>query len=130
LFIEVSIRGKFGYLLAMSSRSELKRRASLCTIQEAEENLSEAIENALKTPKRKDRGQQAQTPDTSSRTGTRQRTPRHCAEQAREKITTIFNKNDRPFQAIYEDDFDSSEDEETTPMEEDAMPKGECSATF
>ena len=115
-----------------------KKRGSIAlpTIEESDENIEDIIQDILRTSRRKN---ECKTPSKkestteksrSSESSARKRTPRHCAEQAREKITTLFNHGDkygRQMYAVSEDGSDSSESSTYQQMiDEEIMPKGEC----
>ena len=118
---------------------EDKRRGSLAlpTIEESDEDL-DLVEGILRTSRKK---RECRTPSKrnasseksksqAAELSARKRTPRHCAEQAREKITTLFNQGDKYGRSIYavsEDGTSEDSSEAFQPIdEEDVMPKGEC----
>lgn len=114
-----------------------KKRGSIAlpTIQESDENLDDIIEDILRTTRKKRECRTPSKKDSStekskSDLSARKRTPRHCAEQAREKITTLFNQGDKYGRSIYAvSESGSSEDssEAFNPIADDEMmPKGEC----
>nr|CAG4641933.1 EOG090X0AVI [Eurycercus lamellatus] len=114
--------------------SEDKKRGSLAlpTIQESEEDINEILEDVHRTTRRK---RDCQTPSkkngvekTQPGSGTRQRTPRHCAERAREKLASHFSKTDKHGWATYVASESGSEDSSDTFLpivDEEIMPKGE-----
>lgn len=115
-----------------------KKRVSVAlpTIDESDEENIDLIEDILRisrkkkecrTPRKKEASvEKSKTADSSAR----KRTPRHCAEQAREKITTLFNQGDKYGRSIYAvSENETSEDscEAFLPIaDEEIMPKGEC----
>ena len=114
-----------------------KKRGSIAlpTIEESDEDLDDIVKDILRstrkkkecrTPSKKDSNTEKSKSDLSAR----KRTPRQCAEQAREKITTLFNQGDKYGRSIYTvSESGSSEDssEAFLPIAEDEMmPKGEC----
>lgn len=118
-----------------------KKRISLAlpTIEESdEEDPNQIIEEILRsnrikkrehrTPSKKDSSTEksSKTADSSAR----KRTPRHCAEQAREKITSLFNQGDKYGRSIYavsENETSEDSSEAFLPIaDEEVMPKGEC----
>jgi len=111
---------------------EGQRNSPLPTIQESEEDLNDVLEDVLQMSRRK---KEHKTPskrdsiDTRGSVNIRQRTPRHCAEQAREKITTFFNPGDKYSKSIYDYSDNSSDGNDDTfhpIIDEEFMPKGEC----
>lgn len=111
---------------------EGQRNSPLPTIQESEEDLNDVLEDVLQMSRRK---REHKTPskrdsiDTQRSTSIRHRTPRHCAEQAREKINTLLNPGDKYSKAIYnysDNSSDGSEDAFHPIIDEEFMPKGEC----
>jgi len=113
---------------------EGQRNSPLPTIQESEEDLNDVLEDVLQMSRRK---KEHKTPskrdsiDTRGSVNIRQRTPRHCAEQAREKITTFFNPGDKYSKSIYDYSDNSSDGNDDTfhpIIDEEFMPKGEYGA--
>jgi hypothetical protein len=121
--------------------SEDKKRGSLAlpTIQESEEELDNVIiedilrstrkKRECRTPSKKDSSAEKKK---SSDLSTRKRSSRQSAEQAREKITTLFNHHDdklgRSIYTVSEDGLTSEESSDAfQPIaDEEVMPKGEC----
>ena len=118
----------------MASGTDRTKRSSfsLTTIKESDdEDLNDIIVKTMRTPSRKKHKDQqspsADKKETPKSASTRQRVQRHCAEQAREKISTILNNNDAlSHKVVREEDSDSSEGGWLAPIVEEALPKGEC----
>nr|CAG4649574.1 EOG090X0AVI [Scapholeberis mucronata]SVE93801.1 EOG090X0AVI [Scapholeberis mucronata] len=120
---------------------EDKKRGSIAlpTIEESDEDL-DLVEDILRISRKKKecrtpskRSSSEKSKSKAAELSARKRTPRHCAEQAREKITTLFNQGDKHGRSIYAvSESGSSEDscEAFQPIdEEDVMPKGEYGAS-
>ena len=115
---------------------ECSRNSPLPTIQESEESNDDLneLENVLKLSrkKREHRTPSKKKPDSDvvpSSSNVRQRTPRHCASRAREKITTLLNPKDTSggeYYAASDYGSDGSEEAYHPTIDEDIMPKGEC----
>nr|CAG4636408.1 EOG090X0AVI [Eubosmina coregoni]SVE69982.1 EOG090X0AVI [Eubosmina coregoni] len=108
------------------------------------EDLNEVLEDVMRSSRRK---RDCQTPSkknaasineitepVASGSGTRRRTSRHCAEQAREKITTLFNVGDKYGRSMYAVSEDGTSDDSSeasfkpTIDDDEVMPKGEYGA--
>jgi len=119
---------------------ECSRNSPLPTIQESEESNDDLneLENVLKLSrkKREHRTPSKKKPDSDvvpSSSNVRQRTPRHCASRAREKITTLLNPKDTSggeYYAASDYGSDGSEEAYHPTIDEDIMPKGEYGAAI
>ena len=121
----------------MASSHDKRTSVQLSTIPESDEDLNEVLEDVMRSSRRK---KDCQTPskksngeksDSVTGSGTRRRTSRHCADQAREKITTLFNVGDKYGRSIYAVSEDGTSDDSSEasfkPIDEsEVMPKGEC----
>lgn len=110
------------------------RRVSVAlpTIQESDEELKDVLDDVHRSTRRK---REYRTPskkpskEKAPGSGTRQRTPRHCAEQAREKLACLFSQGERnvhPMYAVSESGSEDSADAYLPLLDEEVMPKGEC----
>ena len=120
----------------MATSDDKGRRVSVAlpTIQESDEELKDVLDGVHRSTRRK-RQESNRTPtkktdnEKAPGSGSRQRTPRHCAEQAREKLATLFNQGDkhgRSMYAVSESGSEDSSDSYLPIVEEEVMPKGEC----
>ena len=126
----------------MASNHDKRKSVLLSTIPESDEDLNDVLEDVMRSSRRK---RDCQTPSkknaasineitepVASGSGTRRRTSRHCAEQAREKITTLFNVGDKYGRSMYAVSEDGTSDDSSeasfkpTIDDDEVMPKGEC----
>nr|CAG4634980.1 EOG090X0AVI [Alona affinis] len=118
----------------MAASDDKGRRVSVAlpTIQESDEELKDILDDVHRSTRARKRD--CRTPSKKSSetkapgSGSRQRTPRHCAEQAREKLSTLFNQGDKYGRSIYavsESGSEDSSDSYLPIVDEEMMPKGE-----
>lgn len=124
----------------MASNHDKRTSVQLSTIPESDEDLNEVLEDVMRssrrkkdcqTPSKKNNGEKSDSATKPPGSSARRRTSRQCADQAREKITTLFNVGDKYGRSIYAVSEDGTSDDSSEasfkPIDDsEVMPKGEC----
>ncbi len=121
----------------MASDDKKRLSVALPTIQESDEDLNTVLDDVHRSTRRK---RECRTPSkvvsaekSAPSSGSRQRTPRHSADKARQKLANMFNPGDKYGRTMYpvsESGSEESSDSYQPALDEEIMPKGECNISF